>query len=273
MSANPWTEPDSWIALSVGNSRLHWGLFCHDQLQQICHTPHLNGDTFLPSPPQDGSSWRHIFPFLPPENLCPELWIASVVPHQTALWRHYPRVTILERSDIPLQEMYPTFGLDRAIALWQAGTTYGWPTLMIDGGTALTLTGADAVGRLVGGAILPGLELQRRSLYEQTAGLPLAEQPLAQLPAFWARDTEAAIQSGIVYGAIAGLTLRIEQWRSIYPSTQIVFTGGDANTLVGYLNLGHQALNSPKWLHCLTVDSNLIFRGIAALRSKKRQPP
>jgi type III pantothenate kinase len=272
MSTNTVAESDAWIALSVGNSRLHWGLFFNDQLQQICHTPHLNADTFLQSPPQDGLDWQHFCPFLSPENPYPELWIASVVPHQMELWRRYPHVTILEQSDIPLQGMYPSFGLDRAIALWQAGITYGWPTLIIDGGTALTLTGANAVGELVGGAILPGLGLQMRSLHEETAGLPLLECP-TQLPDLWARDTETAIQSGVAYGAIASLTLRIEQWCGIYPDTQIVFTGGDANALVGYLTLWHQAINPDKWVYRLTVDADLMFGGIAALRSKKQKLP
>lgn len=47
--------------------------------------------------------------------------------------------------------------------------------LVIDAGTALTFTAADADQRLVGGAILPGLGLQRSSLAQKTATLPRVE--------------------------------------------------------------------------------------------------
>jgi type III pantothenate kinase len=254
------SQPDQWIALAIGNSRLHWGLFCKTQLQQTCHTPYLN-------PSQNGADWQKIFPFLQLKDPLPELWVASVVPSQTQLWQHYPNVRILERSDIPLQGMYATLGLDRALALWSAGITYGWPTLVIDSGTALTFTGANAEGCLVGGAILPGLGLQLRSLESQTAELPWAELP-PQLPALWATETEIAMQSGVVYGAIATLVHRIEQWRTHHLTTQIILTGGDAKSLATYLNAWYQPSHQPDWLLSLSLEPHLLLQGIAAVRYK-----
>jgi type III pantothenate kinase len=263
MSVPRRSNSDPWIALSIGNSRLHWAWFLEDNLQQIDHTLHPALD-----PPQDWSGWQQLCPFVASENIYPELWVASVVPSQTQLWQHYPNVTILERADIPLQDMYATLGLDRAIALWSAGITYGWPTLVVDGGTALTFTGADAEGRLVGGAILPGLGLQLQSLRSQTAELPWVELP-AQLSALWATETETAMQSGVVYGAISGLIYRIEQWLIHHPKAQIILTGGDADLLETYLNLWHQQRNPLDWIQSLKLDAQLLFHGIAAIRSKK----
>jgi type III pantothenate kinase len=267
MSATFSSNLDPWIALSIGNSRLHWALFVQDSLQQTCHTPHPDLDL-----PQSWSDWQRLCPFLSQENLYPDLWVASVVPSQTQLWQHYPHVTILERSDIPLQGMYPTLGLDRAIALWNAGITYGWPTLVIDSGTALTFTGADAHGCLVGGAILPGLGLQLRSLQAQTADLPRVKLPNG-LPELWATTTETAMQSGVLYGAIAGLTHRIEQWQTLHPTSSIILTGGDAETLATSLNLWHQSPNQPpnqpQWIQTLHLNFYLLLQGIAAIRSKK----
>jgi type III pantothenate kinase len=264
MSIHCRSNSDPWIALSVGNSRLHWALFFHDNLQQIYHTPHPALDL-----PQDWSEWQQLCPFVAQANFYPELWVASVVPSQTQLWQHYPNVTVLERADIPLQGMYPTLGLDRAIALWSAGITYGWPALVIDGGTALTLTGADAEGRLVGGAILPGLGLQLQSLQSKTAELPWVDLP-DQLPALWASETKTAMQSGVVYGAIAGLTYRIEQWLVHHPKSQIVLTGGDADVLETYLKLWRQQ-NPLYWIQSLKLDSQRLLHGIAAIRYKKTQ--
>jgi len=61
---------------------------------------------------------------------------------QTALWQTYPDVHVITLNQVP--PVYPTLGIDRALALWGAGETWGWPMLVIDAGTALTLTGADA---------------------------------------------------------------------------------------------------------------------------------
>lgn len=262
------SKPDEWIALAVGNSRLHWAWFQQGHLQQTFHTPHSSS----PTPPQDWAAWQQLCPFLQQDHLYPELWVASVVPGQTQLWQHYPDAVMLERSHIPLPGTYPTLGLDRALALWSAGMLYGWPMLVIDGGTALTLTGADAEGRFVGGAILPGLGLQLRSLQQGTAGLPMVELPI-QPPDLWATDTQTAMQSGVVYGAIAALTHRFEQWHSTYPESHLAITGGDAAVLCDYLKSNylkqwHEQRNPNTELYHLIPDPHLVFKGISALRSQ-----
>lgn len=48
----------------------------------------------------------------------------------------------------------------------------GWPVVVVDCGSALTFTAADARGKLVGGAILPGVRLQLAVLGTRTAQLP-----------------------------------------------------------------------------------------------------
>ncbi|NJN38950.1 MAG: hypothetical protein HC790_09845 [Acaryochloridaceae cyanobacterium CSU_3_4] len=127
MSVPNLSPSDLWIALAIGNSRLHWALFLHNKLQQICHTLHpaLN-------PPQNWSGWQQLCPFIAQENFYPELWVASVVPSQTQLWQHYPNVNILECADIPLQGMYSTFGLDRRSPSGVLGSlTAGPPWLLM----------------------------------------------------------------------------------------------------------------------------------------------
>lgn len=267
MPAKSSTHSEPWIALAVGNSRLHWALFSNDSLQHTCDTLPPNPERFL-TLPQDWSAWQSLCPFFQQTHPYPELWVASVVPHQTQLWQHYPQATFLERSDIPLQGIYPTLGLDRALALWSAGTTYGWPILVVDSGTALTFTGADAAGVMVGGAISSGLGLKLRSLQAGTANLPLATLS-PHLPELWATDTGEALQSGVVYEAIANLIFRIEQWRILYPSTQVILTGGDADVLTTYLQRWHQQVSPLEWLHHLKTAPHLILQGIATLRSQK----
>jgi type III pantothenate kinase len=265
------SRSDFWVALMIGNSRLHWAVFEGDDLVQTWHTPHLQAKL-----PQQWSDWLSLSPALQyfatlQSTTDPELWLASVVPAQTEIWQHYPHANLIQITDIPLQQMYSTFGLDRAIAVWGAGISYGWPILAIDGGTALTLTGADTAQTLIGGAILPGLGLQMRSLHEGTAGLPLVELP-TELPTLWAKDTKTAIQSGIVWTAIAGLNTIIEQWRHSYPNSEIVLTGGDAMTLKTYFNQWQSSYPN-QWIPSTKVDSHLVFRGIAALRKQGSPVP
>lgn len=144
-----------WLGLMLGNSRRHWAKLC--------------GQTVLETWDEDNTE--------PPPTLKDDLplIVASVVCEPTQYWARFPQVRVLTLADIPLNGMYSTLGIDRALAVLGAGTQYGWPILVIDAGTALTFTAADADQRLVGGAILPGLGLQRSSLAQKTATLPRVE--------------------------------------------------------------------------------------------------
>ncbi len=271
-----------WLALIIGNSRLHWAIFADQQVLHIWHSPLSEFKGFQQRSFQDWTEWQAVFPpFLSDSSenhLClpyPELWLASVVPSQAAFWSAYPNLNLLKLSDVPLQQVYSGLGLDRAIALWGAGVTYGWPCLVIDGGTALTFTGADTSATLAGGAILPGLALQFRALASSTAALGLVELP-QELPTLWGRDTATAIQSGILHTAIAGIVHFIKQWTQTYPDSKIILTGGDAEQLSIYLKrwvlqCRGQELNCQ--LNCLITDPMIIFKGMQALRSARLNKP
>jgi len=237
---------DAWVALVIGNSRYHWAQFVGDSLVQTWDEPHqldrLDGGDF--------GAFRGL------EGL-PPLWVASVVPEQNQLWATYPNVRFLTLQDVPLAGLYPTLGIDRALALWGAIAQCGGPVLVIDAGTALTFTGADGEPRLVGGAILPGLRLQFQALQRGTAALPWVELP-DPLPPRWARDTKSAIASGILYTAIAGIQAYIHAWLEQFPNSSIVLTGGDGEYLARHL-----ASSSNPPIHW---EPNLIFRGIQGVR-------
>ncbi|HEY9844990.1 MAG TPA: type III pantothenate kinase, partial [Candidatus Caenarcaniphilales bacterium] len=142
----------------------------------------------------------------------------------------------------------------------------GWPVLVIDAGTALTFTGAEADHRLVGGAILPGLGLSVRSLAQSTAALPRIELPHT-LPSRWAITTAEAITSGIVYTTLAGTIDFIEAWWQEFPEGWIVLTGGDHAVLFNYLTAGStRTACSPDWMARLIRDPHLVFWGLRSLR-------
>lgn len=257
---------DHWIALSIGNSRLHWAEFRGNTLQEAWETDYLSAIQINSLVSNSGLEQLH-----PTVLACltkvehPELWIASVVPGQTALWQAYPGVKTISLEQVPLNETYPTLGVDRALAVWGAGQIHGWPVLVIDAGTALTFTGAGVNHQLVGGAILPGLGLQVRSLSQSTA-MPQVELP-DQLPDRWAMTTPAAIQSGSVYTTLAGIRDFVQAWWQEFPGSWIVLTGGDRTRLYNYLDAwSAQQPHAPEWTTRLVCDPNLIFWGIQFLR-------
>jgi type III pantothenate kinase len=178
--------------------------------------------------------------------------IASVVPELVTRWHHLPQTQIITTADVPLRGLYSTMGCDRALAAYGAGETYGYPVLVIDAGTAITITGVDASKNLVGGAIVAGLRSQFACLHQNTAALPALPIP-ETLPQRWATDTNSAIQAGIAHILTAGLQTYIDDLRSQFPNIQVIITGGDGDYLM-------------KWdLKVDMIDKNLIFLGIMAL--------
>ncbi|QFS46325.1 pantothenate kinase [Nostoc sphaeroides] len=255
-----------WLALEIGNSRLHWALFIDETLYSAWDTDHLPESVIqhLAECQTLNDLLENIFPqgeFLTNTlPLCP-LLVASVVPSQTAIWQIYPNTRVITLDQVSLKGVYPTLGIDRALALWGAGKTWGFPMLVIDAGTALTFTAADANECLVGGAILPGLGLQFATLGQQTGQLPLVEmQNFPSLPARFALNTTEAIQSGVVYTILAGIKDFIEAWLQLFADGKIAIKGGDRTLLLNYLQALYPEITAP-----LIVEQNLIFWGICKI--------
>jgi type III pantothenate kinase len=249
------TEKDIQIGLSIGNSRYHWAWFLNTKFQSSWDTEYLTIDRSQSSFPIDLQAIikTHKFKI---ETI--PIYLISVVSNQTEIWQQLPQVKQITLSDIPLINLYPTLGIDRALAVFGAGELYGYPVLVIDGGTALTITGVDENQCLVGGAILPGLRLQLRSLATGTAALPAIELP-RQLPPRWSDNTPDSIASGILHTVSAGISDFIQDWQKLYPHSQIIFTGGDGELLCGYLpvNLVNQA----------RFEYDLLFDGLSRILS------
>ena len=286
-----------WLGLMIGNSHLHWAYFEQDILIRTWQTNHLDCSLNSPLirdlqtliPPKVGGlgGWKHtinkdsslnpsILRYLQtsipseiggqldqgtdfPANT--HLYLASVVPKQTELFLDYPDLNLIQLTDIPIKNLYPTLGIDRALAVLGSGENYGFPSLVIDGGTALTLTGVNQDRELIGGAILPGLDLQFQSLSQRTAALPRLNLPKT-LPNRWAMNTEEAIASGIIHTLLTGIMDFIEDWLKQFPNSKIIFTGGDGEKLLGYLNELY-----PELTNSFKFDPNLIFWGMRSLKN------
>ncbi len=239
-----------WLALAIGNSRLHWAYFDGHELQQTWHSAY-----FTPA-----ADWRKL---AQPDWLIPAhipLYLASVVPIQTVQWQPFAQ-QILTLADVPLKGLYPTLGIDRALAALGAGETYGYPVLLVDAGTALTITGINADRQLVGGAIWPGLRLQWQALHQGTAALPDFRAGLKPVNR-WAMDTEESIASGIFRSTLAGIRDFYLDWQRQFPETALVITGGDGKTL--YFSLQDED-GLPYALKSLKHFPDVVFFGISAV--------
>ncbi len=97
--------------------------------------------------------------------------------------------------------------------------------LVVDFGTALTLTGIDHDGKMLGVVIAPGVNTALQSLVGNTAQLPDIE--LVAPKTVLGLETVACMQSGMVYGylsMIEGLIDRIKN--EIGEDTLVIATGG-----------------------------------------------
>ena len=140
---------------------------------------------------------------------------------------------------------YPTIGVDRLANLRGAQAIQGFPALVLDGGSAMTYTASDTHGKILGGGIVPGLEMRMRSLKAYTDALPLVnivkevgdlqnrrgrfqmspqeveavrggqdKEGLAERVSIFQRDTEGAMVVGVLHEVGCGLRGVVHAWNA-----------------------------------------------------------
>ncbi|MDR1994652.1 type III pantothenate kinase [Azonexus sp.] len=122
-------------------------------------------------------------------------------------------------------------GVDRWCALLGARARTKTPCLVVMAGTATTIDSLDGDGNFLGGLILPGSDLMRRALANDTADLPLACGDWSATP----RCTEDAIASGVLeaqLGAIERAFARLAASAAI-----CLLSGGNAGVLRPHLGI------------------------------------
>jgi type III pantothenate kinase len=169
--------------------------------------------------------------------------ICSVVPAITpdvlrlarATWEIEPHV-LTAAAALPFKIGYRAparLGTDRIAAAWGARNLLPQRNLIIvDCGTATTVTALSRDGTLLGGAIFPGLSLWPQMLAGNTAQLPAValRQPKYAL----GRSPEEGIVSGVFHGhvgAIRELTTRLKSEAFSRRAAVVIGTGGHAPLL------------------------------------------
>ena len=151
-----------------------------------------------------------------------------------------------------------TVGSDMIVDAVAAIRDYPCPIIIIDMGTATTMSVIDRSGHYIGGVILPGLKVSLDSLSGKTAQLPYIslETPGKVI----GKNTIDCMRSGIMYGNAAmldGLIDRMEE--EIGEKATIIATGGLAR------------LVTPLCHHSIDFEEDLLLKGLLILYEKNKK--
>lgn len=116
-------------------------------------------------------------------------------------------------------------GSDLIVAAVAGIAQYGAPLLLIDMGTATTVTAVDKSGTFIGGCICPGLKISMEALTGKTAQLPgiSLDEPRCAI----GKNTRDCMRSGIMYGTAAMLDGLLDRMcEELDGEPKIVATGG-----------------------------------------------
>jgi len=151
-----------------------------------------------------------------------------------------------------------SLGSDIVAASVAAMMEYPQPVIVIDMGTATTITVVDKGNRYIGGVIFPGVALSMNAL---SSGTSLLQKVPIEAPKKCINSTTTeCMQSGAVYGNAAmldGIIDRFEQ--ELGCKTSKVATGGIAAKIV------------PHCRNEIVYDENLLLRGLGIIYKKNKR--
>ncbi len=146
-------------------------------------------------------------------------------------------------------------GSDRVADAVGAIGEYPCPLIIVDMGTATTISVIDGQKNFMGGMIIPGLQVSLDSLANRTSQLPhiSLEAPKKVI----GTNTVDCMKSGIIYstaGSIDGAIERIEE--ELGETCTVVSTGGHARKIIPYCH------------HEILIDPHLLLKGLMTIYKK-----
>lgn len=151
-----------------------------------------------------------------------------------------------------------TVGSDLIVDAVAALNEYPCPIIIIDMGTATTMSVIDPAGNYIGGVILPGLKVSLDSLSGKTAQLPYISLDIPEKVI--GKNTIDCMRSGIIYSNAAmmdGLADRMEE--ELGMKATILATGGLARFI------------TPLCRHDIIYDNELLLKGLLILYRKNQE--
>ena len=194
--------------------------------------------------------------------------IASVVPQvlnsmQTAIKKLTGKTALVVgpglKTGLNIQIENPAqTGADLVVGAVAALQSHKAPLILVDMGTATTISVLDKTGAFIGGCISPGVKISMDALTARTALLPglQLDQPKKAI----GRNTIDCMRSGLMLGAacmIDGMIERMEE--ELGYKTTVIATGGIAKFVI------------PMCRRAIIYDKDLISKGLAALYRENRR--
>lgn len=156
------------------------------------------------------------------------------------------------RTENPAQ-----LGSDRVTDAVAAIHHYPCPLILIDMGTATTISVVDEKKQFLGGMIMPGLRISMEALAAKTSQLPqISLDPPKQAIG---RNTVDCMKSGVIFGCAATIDGAIDRIEAELgqPCTE-VSTGGHAGIVIPYCK------------HRIVLDDQLLLKGLMILYRKNQ---
>jgi type III pantothenate kinase len=148
-------------------------------------------------------------------------------------------------------------GSDRVADAVAAINSYPCPLIIIDMGTATTISVIDREKNFLGGMIIPGLRVSLDSLTMRTSQLPkISLDPPKKVIG---SNTVDCMKSGIIYStasSIDGVIERIEE--ELGESCTVISTGGLSRAIIPYCR------------HDIVLDDQLLLKGLMIIYKKNR---
>lgn len=154
-----------------------------------------------------------------------------------------------------LMDAPKTVGSDMIVDAVAALSEYSPPLIIIDMGTATTMSVVDPSGNYIGGVILPGVKVSLDSLSGKTAQLPYISLDMPSKVI--GKNTIDCMKSGIMFGTAATLDGIIERMEEeLGQKATILATGGLAKSI------------TPLCRNKIIFDDALLLKGLLILYKK-----
>lgn len=245
------------LAVDLGNSRIATGHFKDAVLMKKWYHPLSSLDGALKK--IDALQPRE------PSGKLPVI-ISSVVPSSSGRMlellkqKHIPHCLIKLESQKIIARTYPTMGTDRLANLVAAHKIHGEAekvVMVLDFGTATTISAVDDKGNFIGGMITLGLKNTLTAVNSTLEQLPILHVTQGFDPGKLnplSTSTEEAILNGTILGHLG----MVESWlshcrKAVHSPTKVIATGGLAKVIAGHID----GIDS--------IDEDLTLKGINLL--------
>lgn len=217
------------LVINIGNSNMRFGIFNGEEYVNswVMNTkPYKTEDELFSQFKMTYQNYG-----INPGDIT-EIAVGSVVPHLTYPVRkslsrlHNIKTTLVSRNTpTELSSVSPQMGTDLYANAYYAYKKYEGTKIVVDFGTALTLTCVDKSGEIKGVVISTGVVTSLNSLISATAQLSDVEMRTPKN--VLGKTTEECMQSGIIFGFLSmveGLIDRIN--KELGEETYVIATGG-----------------------------------------------